>query len=95
MAIRRHRRDLMSKLYQQKLIFSKDYDLFDESYKIGNFTLSEKYIIFWNHYKSWKINFEQEEVMNTQLTPFSLIVDKDNLDSFIRQVIVGPQPNGV
>lgn len=32
----------MDKLHQQKLIFSKDSEYFDESYKIGNFTLSEK-----------------------------------------------------
>ena len=52
--------------------------MFDESYKIGNFALSEKYIIFWNHYKSWKVDFEQDEIMNTKFEELSLIVDKDN-----------------
>lgn len=80
----------MKKLDQQMLIFSKDYKYFDGSYKIGNFAISDQYVIFWNHFKSWRVQFGRNEFDKTVMKSFALRVDKTNHDSFIRRVVVGP-----
>ena len=51
----------------QKLIFTKDYELFDNSYKSGNFTLNSKSIFFWNHYQSWKMDLEEDSIGTSSL----------------------------
>lgn len=87
--------NLEEKLKKQKLFFTKDYEYFDESYKVGNFTLSEKYVVFWNQFKSWKLDFDSDESDKKQepeMDLFCLIVDKNNQDSYIKKAIIGPQP---
>lgn len=103
---------------KQKIIFTKEIDLFQENYTSGNFTIGAKSLFFWNFYHAWKTDFRQDNekssgpgllglsLRNSQLSTFvdvvtekkappppykkfSLHVDKDNQESFIKRIAVG------
>lgn len=54
--------------------------------------MNTRSIFFWNHYMSWKIDFDTEKSTSgeTKIEKFSLNVDKNETESFIRRVVAGP-----